>query len=64
MNVFEDLIEELKEENLLEETVIDIQRKNDGHKNLTPKIEKPEVSQNYKSRDFRLKYRIVNHHRF
>ncbi|MBK9162328.1 MAG: hypothetical protein IPM21_00085 [Acidobacteria bacterium] len=26
MNVFEDLIEELKEENLLEETVIDIER--------------------------------------
>jgi hypothetical protein len=26
MNVFEDLIEELREENLLEETVIDLQK--------------------------------------
>ncbi|CAN5707272.1 hypothetical protein BH20ACI4_BH20ACI4_11160 [soil metagenome] len=46
MNIFEDLIEELKEENLLEETVIDVQRKNDKNKNLTSKFEKPEVSQN------------------
>lgn len=32
MNVFEDLIEELKEENLLEETVIDIERSKDKKK--------------------------------
>ncbi len=44
--MFEDLIEELKEENLLEETVIDVQRKNDSNKNLTSKFENPDISQN------------------
>jgi len=34
MNIFEDLIEELKEENLLEETVIDVQNKKKNGENL------------------------------
>lgn len=38
MNIFEDLIEELKEENLLEETVIDVQnKKNKGEADDLPK---------------------------
>lgn len=41
MNIFEDLIEELKEENLLEETVIDVQNK----KNKSEIIDLPKQSQ-------------------
>lgn len=40
-NIFEDLIEELKEENLLEETVIEINRKNSSNGKVSEKIVSP-----------------------
>ena len=42
MNIFEDLIEELKEENLLEETVTEIQKKKADRGNLYFQKEQPE----------------------
>jgi hypothetical protein len=49
MNIFEDLIEELKEENLLEETVIEV------HREKTPLINKPvaqSVATDFQSKNF------------
>ncbi|MGI9056347.1 MAG: hypothetical protein ACR2F2_11160 [Pyrinomonadaceae bacterium] len=52
MNVFEDLIEELKEENLLEETVTEIQRKKTESGNLYLQKKPPENIRNEKVGNF------------
>ena len=51
MNIFEDLIEELKEENLLEETVTEIQRKKADRGNLYFQKEQPENIQDEKQKN-------------
>lgn len=52
MNIFEELIEELKEENLLEETVTEIQRKKTERGNLYLQKEQPENIQDEKQGNF------------
>lgn len=53
MNIFEDLIEELKEENLLEETITEIQRKKSESGNIFFQSESPENIWNEKNKNLK-----------
>ena len=61
MNIFEDLIEELKEENLLEETVTEIQRKKNDKGNLSFLKEQPVNTLNEKPENFKNRELVNNY---